>query len=148
MTRFAIALVTLVAGAVAVPSRICAQAADSAAQTFLVPTLLSVDLRVPVYAAYSPSAEDRANSASTRRLDLSVKRAADEQKHYWPYFTLGGALVGAGAVVGLAVANCNQSCQDDGAVGLPGFIAAGAAIGAAVGTVVGLIVDASRSPGP
>ena len=127
-----------------------AQLSDtSSAPPAFDPRTLSSDSRLMLYAAYAPRADPSSRPATAPHLTSSLKRQAEDQKRYWPYFTLGGALIGGGAVAGLAVANCHQDCQDDGSLSfLPGYIAAGAAVGAAVGTVIGLIVDASRSPGP
>ncbi|HEV8445514.1 MAG TPA: hypothetical protein VGQ44_01795 [Gemmatimonadaceae bacterium] len=109
---------------------------------------VSSDSRLALYAEYAPRADQSSQLTAAPHLTASLKRQAEE-KRYWPYFTLGGGLIGGGAVAGLAIANCHQDCQDDGSLSfLPGYVAAGAAVGAAVGTVIGLIVDASRSSGP
>jgi len=79
---------------------------------------------------------------------LSVPRVADGSKrhHLWPWFVVGGALVGGGTVLALTAKHCDSGCQDDGGWGfsLPVAVAA-AGVGAAVGGVLGAIVDLSRS---
>ena len=127
-----------------------AQRADSATIEVLEAPSFSVDSRLPLYATFAPAA-DRANHVTAAsHLAESLKRlAAEDHKHYWPEFALGGAVVGGVGVAVLAVVNCDQGCQDDGALAhLPPFIAAGAVGGALIGAVIGLIVDSSRSSGP
>jgi hypothetical protein len=96
------------------------------------------DLRPVGLVRYRPSEAPR----------LSIPRVAEESKrhHLWPWFVVGGALVGGGTVLALTAKNCDSGCQDDGAWGfsIPYAVAA-AGVGAAVGGVLGAIVDLSRS---
>lgn len=125
-----------------------AQRVDPASPRTLERQTISTDPRLLLYATY-PNVPDPGNHApAAEHLAASVKRStAGDHKHYWPEFALGGAVAGGLGVAVLAVVNCDQNCQDDGALAhLPPFIAAGAIGGAVIGAVIGLIVDSSRSP--
>lgn len=89
------------------------------------------------------AARARAGAASA---PAAGTRGAARPRRLWPYFALGGAAVGFGTVVALAVTQCDPGCRDDGGVGF-GIILGGpvgAGIGALGGTAVGLVADARR----
>ena len=97
----------------------------------------AADLRPVGVVRYRPSKAPR----------LSIPSVAEGKRHHlWPWFVVGGALVGGGTVLALTAKNCDSGCQDDGAWGfsIPYAVAA-AGVGAAVGGVLGAIVDLSRS---
>jgi len=97
----------------------------------------AADLRPVGVVRYRPSEAPR----------LSIPSVAEGKRHHlWPWFVVGGALVGGGTVLALTAKNCDSGCQDDGGWGfsLPYAVAA-AGVGAAVGGVLGAIVDLSRS---
>src|SRR5687768_5210584 len=41
-----------------------------------------------------------------------------ERKLVWPWFALGGLVVGGGVVAALVLANCDEGCRDDGGFGI------------------------------
>jgi hypothetical protein len=67
-----------------------------------------------------------------------------KRRHLWPFFALGGAILGGGTIALIAVKNCDQGCRDDGALAfLPPYVAIGALLGAIVGALIGLGADSS-----
>ena len=97
----------------------------------------AADLRPVGVVRYRPSEAPR----------LSIPSVAEGKRHHlWPWFVVGGALVGGGTVLALTAKNCDSGCQDDGGWGfsLPYAVAA-AGVGAVVGGLLGAIVDLSRS---
>lgn len=96
------------------------------------------DLRPVGVVRYRPSEAPR----------LSIPSVAEGAKrhHVWPWFVLGGAVVGAGTVAIRAARNCDLNCQDDGGIGYAIYYGAAAAgVGAVAGGLLGAIVDLSRS---
>lgn len=87
-----------------------------------------------------------ANGGRAARDSAVVKR---KPPLLWPWFALGGAVVGAGVVVGYSVRHCDQGCRDDGAMAyVPYYAALFALKGAVVGGLVGGVLDiARRHPG-
>ena len=96
------------------------------------------DLRPVGVVRYRPS--------DTPRPPIPSVGEEPKRHHLWPWFVVGGALVGGGTVLALTAKHCDSGCQDDGGWGfsLPYTVAA-AGVGAAVGGVLGAIVDLSRS---
>jgi hypothetical protein len=67
----------------------------------------------------------------------------DKQPRRWPWFMLGGGIVGGAATAGFALASCDQGCKDDGGLAfIPYIVAIGAAVGALIGALIGVAVDA------
>jgi hypothetical protein len=96
------------------------------------------DLRPAGVVRYRPSA--------TPRPSIPSVAEGSKRHHVWPWFVLGGALVGGGTILALTAKNCDSGCQDDGGWGFSLYYAAAAAgIGAVAGGVLGAIVDLSRS---
>jgi hypothetical protein len=86
----------------------------------------------------------RAFAADAPPPALMPVAAPARPKPLMPYFVFGGAVLGAGTIVGLAVANCND---DDGGGCwslVPPFAMVAALGGAIVGGLVGAIVDLDR----
>lgn len=74
---------------------------------------------------------------------------APEHHALWPWFALGGAVLGAGTVVVMAATHCDAGCRDDGGWAfVPAYAAVGAGIGALAGAVLGVVVDLSRREEP
>ena len=105
-----------------------------------------------------PAAAQRTAQASPGTAALTLTRptptpraavAADPPRRVWPWFVLGGAVAGAGAVVALTVVHCDAGCRDDGGWGYVPYYAGAAALGGAVvGGVVGAVVEiVRRHPG-
>ena len=106
--------------------------------------------------AQAPFHPERAGVASPvlltrRRVSSPLASGVGLSEHStrprrWPWFTLGGALLGAGAMTALILTQCDEHCRDDGGYGF-GFalyVPAAAGIGALAGTAIGLIVDHNR----
>ncbi len=68
----------------------------------------------------------------------------------WPWYAVGGAILGAGTVTVLVLANCDAGCRDDGGYGYAFglFVPAAAAVGAVGGAIIGLVVDHTRRAAP
>jgi len=67
-----------------------------------------------------------------------------QKRHNWPWFVLGGTVVGGVGAGAFALTHCDQGCKDDGGLAyLPYIVAIGAGLGAVVGLVIGLVADAN-----
>jgi hypothetical protein len=91
---------------------------------------------------FTQSAADMRRAA--RGLDARMQTA--ERHRLWPWFALGGAVLGGAGVSILGVTQCDAGCQDDGSLSrLPGYAAVGALAGGVVGAVVGLLIDTAAA---
>jgi hypothetical protein len=85
-------------------------------------------------------------SAALRRAMLLTRTPTADSPRRWPWYALGGGVLGGVAVTVWAVSHCDAGCHDDGALShLPPYVLGGALLGAVVGSVVGLIVDSATS---
>lgn len=93
-----------------------------------------------------PAGVVRYRPREAQRPSIPSVAEGSKRHHLWPWFVVGGALVGGGTVLALTAKHCDSGCQDDGGWGfsLPVAVAV-AGVGAAVGGVLGAIVDLSRS---
>lgn len=86
-------------------------------------------------------------AAAIQRAVSSARLQAPDRQRVWPWFAVGGAVLGGAGVAILAVTQCDAGCQDDGSLSrVPPYVVAGALAGGVVGALVGLIVD-SANPG-
>jgi hypothetical protein len=85
-------------------------------------------------------------AAVVQRAVSTARVQASERQPLWPWFALGGAVVGGAGAAVLGVTQCDAGCQDDGSLSrLPAYAAVGALAGGVVGAIVGLLVDTSIS---
>lgn len=60
----------------------------------------------------------------------------------WPWYALGGTLLGGGFVAIYGVKHCDLGCRDDGGFAyLPYYVGIGALAGAILGALIGFAVD-------
>lgn len=85
-------------------------------------------------------------AAAVQRAVSSTRKQTSERQRLWPWFALGGAVIGGAGVAILGVTQCDAGCQDDGSLSrLPAYVAVGALSGGVVGAIVGFLVDTSIS---
>ena len=116
--------------------------ARSSLTVTLAMTAAAAPLRAQRVADLRPAGVAAVTTAAPRTM-MPVAASA-RPKPLMPYFVFGGAVLGAGSVVGLAAVNCRN---DDGGAcwGLvPPFAMVAALGGAIVGGLVGAIVDLER----
>jgi hypothetical protein len=101
---------------------------------------------IPVLALRADISRAPREASVRRALSRTTEVDSGTPRRVWPYFALGGAIVGGVGVALFANAKCDAGCQDDGAVGLPAYVATGAVIGAVVGAIVGLAVEHGPRP--
>lgn len=145
MSKLRFAVFAALGGFLVLAGQGLAQSSDtSAVPAALERRALSLDSRLTVYAEYAPSA-DRPSRVMVALASAEMpKREAGWRRHYWPYFTIGGA------VIGLVTGACTHGgCEHDVVrIGPSLPVIEGTAIGAAAGALAGLIVDAITSSGP
>ena len=88
----------------------------------------------------------RNNDVHTEERPSVVFVAERQPRRLWPWFALGGAVVGAASLTVWAVRQCDMGCRDDGGLfySYTYFPAIGAVLGAIVGGVIGGQVDRAR----
>ncbi|HEY5060473.1 MAG TPA: hypothetical protein VII52_03005 [Gemmatimonadaceae bacterium] len=110
----------------------------------MAPVVITREVTFGTSRATESAADMRA--AAVQRAVSTARMQTSERQHLWPWFALGGAVLGGAGVVILGVTQCGAGCQDDGALSrLPAYAAVGALAGGVVGAIIGLLVDTSIS---
>ncbi|HJP60794.1 MAG TPA: hypothetical protein VJ865_12375 [Gemmatimonadaceae bacterium] len=85
---------------------------------------------------------ERTTTSYHGRNPFADSAARQSRHHYWPFYALGGAVLGGGFVAIYGVTHCDLGCRDDGALAyLPAYVGIGAVAGALIGALVGFAVD-------